>query len=308
MMDTMEHDYSDVTRLDQHFAVKRRQELNLEAETQKAQHAVTMGGLRNERIRKIGLASLAGGAGLGLALFGASFLIAPMPKINYREIDVPKVTMRDVTVPNIVSKDVPVDHVVPQEVPVDHVVPHDVPVDHIVPHDVPMPGPASTSEPPVASAPPMEPDSPYAAKTPDEQKFVEKPAYKDARYHGRIIRSVDGKALSFEDGKSFWPYRWDETTEKVTPVEDSAFDSDQFVGELGMCVKDEHGLSSCVALHNGREVNIVWKSVDSPPASAPTAETAPPSKTTEPCHEVSANGLPILVPRCAPKPGLSGLL
>jgi hypothetical protein len=72
-MDTMEHDYSDVTRLDQHFADKRTQELNLEAEAQRAQHAVTMGGLHNERIRKIGLASLAGGAGLGLALFGASF-------------------------------------------------------------------------------------------------------------------------------------------------------------------------------------------------------------------------------------------
>ena len=51
----------------------------------------------------------------------------------------------------------------------------------------------------------MGPESPYAAKTPEENKFVDQPEYKTATYHGRIVKSRDGHELSFEDGKDFHP-------------------------------------------------------------------------------------------------------
>ena len=66
-MDAVQNDLSDVAKLDQHFTDRRAQEMALEAETQRAQHVVQMGGVRNERIRKTGIAALLGGAGIGLA-------------------------------------------------------------------------------------------------------------------------------------------------------------------------------------------------------------------------------------------------
>jgi len=175
-------------------------------------------------------------------------------------------------------------------------VPHDVPVDHIVPHDVPMPGPAPTSKPPVASAPPMGPDSPYAAKTPEENKFVDKPEYKDAAYHGRIVKSVDGRALSFADGKNFRPGRWDDATGKPVDDPSMANDSDPYIGDLGMCVPDpkHHELWNCTAFHSGQETPIGGK-----PAQTSTWSNPTPSHIDEArCQDKWA---PMFDPQCKAK-------
>ena len=51
--------------------------------------------------------------------------------------------------------------------------------------------------------------------TPEEKKFTDRPEYKDAVYRGRIVKSRDGRALSFEDGKDFSPGHWDDATGKM---------------------------------------------------------------------------------------------
>ncbi len=211
-----------------------------------------------------------------------------MPKINYREIDVPKVTMRDVTVPNIVSKDVPVDHVMPHDVTVDHVVPHDVPVDHVVPRDVP--GPVATV-PPLPTAPPAVAED--APKTPDERKFEDKPEYQKAPYRARIIHSIDGRALSFADGINLYPEHWDPVKSQLVADTDRSIDSDPYVGDIAMCTIDEHQIWLCSAMHNRNEVIIQHHKQNVTPLPP-----CPPS--------TSKNGLPILVPRCAPEHESSG--
>jgi hypothetical protein len=186
---------------------------------------------------------LAGAAGAAL-IIGAAWVATP--KIHYTDIEIPRVTMRDVTV--------------------DHVVPRDVLVDHLVPHDVPV-----ASAAPPAPGPTMGPQSPYAPKTPDEKKFADKPEYKAAHYHGRIITSVDGRAISFQDGQSFWPAKLDATGKPVADLE-AANDSDPYVGDLGMCVQTaDHGMWTCSAMHDGQEVHIGRKpkgaSAGTPPAT-----------------------------------------
>jgi hypothetical protein len=205
---------------------------------------------------------------VGAALIVAT-VWAAMPKFHYNDIEIPRVTVRDVTV----------DHVVPRDVPVDHVVPHDVPVDHIVPHDVPMPGPSASAAPPAPGPianPTMGPQSPYAAKTPEENKFVDQPKYRDATYHGRIIKSVDGKAVSFADGKSFWPYRWNESAGKTELDGSRAFQSDQYIGDLAMCVQreDQHNMWFCTAFHDGKDVPVAHSLV-APTTSATQVDPAP---------------------------------
>jgi hypothetical protein len=112
MMDTLQHDYSDVTRLDDHFAERRAQELKLEAEAQQGQMDVQMAPLRNERIRRMGLAALLSGAGIGLACFGASYMIAPKERVV--TVQGPeRVITRDVPGPERVVK-VP-EYVTPKE-------------------------------------------------------------------------------------------------------------------------------------------------------------------------------------------------
>jgi predicted aspartyl protease len=106
MMNSFSHDYSDVERLDQHFADKRATDLALAAEAARTEHAARMATLRNERIRRTGLAALPIGAGIGLALFGASFLITPKEHISYRDVPGPVVTrdVRIVKVPEYVTQ------------------------------------------------------------------------------------------------------------------------------------------------------------------------------------------------------------
>jgi hypothetical protein len=183
----------------------------------------------------------------------------------------PKISTREVVIDHVIQHDVPFDNHVPQDKPFDNYVPHDMRFDLPVPQ-------ASTPPKPVASAPPdMGPQSPYAAKTPEENKFVDKPEYNSAAYHGRIVKSTDGRALSFADGQSFSPGHWDPSTQKSVSDPNKAFDSDAYIGDLGMCVpeSDHKELWECTAMHNGREVAIYHKpyhasAADGPPASGPT--------------------------------------
>jgi hypothetical protein len=181
---------------------------------------------------------LAGAAGAAL-IIGAVWVASP--RLHYNEIEVPRVTLKDVIVPNVIEKDVAVPNIIQKDVVVDHVV---------------------TLQPQVNTAP-IGPDSPYAAKTPDEDQFVNTPEYKDAIYRGRIVKSVDGRALSFADGRKFWPSHIDPKTGEPAIVNNMTFDSDALVGELGMCVQDKgNKLWACSAMHDGKVIGIVWKKVN----------------------------------------------
>ena len=67
---TIEHDYSEVERLDAAFAAKRY-----------AEAYATRAAARGTLIKRVGVASLLGGLGVGAALFGASFLIVPKERV-----------------------------------------------------------------------------------------------------------------------------------------------------------------------------------------------------------------------------------
>jgi hypothetical protein len=225
---------------------------------------------------------LAGAAGAAIIV---ATVWAASPRFHYNDVEIPRVIVHDL--------DITVDHVVPRDVPIDHVVPHDVPVDHYVPRDMQMPGPQASASTklqvadlpkPTAKAN-MGPQSPYAAETPEENKFVDQPEYKDARYHGRIVKSIDGNALSFADGKNFLPYHWDEAAQMAMPTPDLAFDSEELVGDLAMCTKGEHDLMFCRAMHGGQEVSVHGKPAVKRASATPTV----------PCPSTSQNGMPILV-------------
>ena len=117
-------------------------------------------------IKRAGVAALLGGAGLGLALFGASYLLE-LPRINYRDIEVPRLTFRDVTP--------------------DHVIPRDVPINNPVPHDVEVAIPR------------------IVVVTEAEKRFIDSKAYADATIHGRIVPSRSDRMLSFDDGNDYTP-------------------------------------------------------------------------------------------------------
>lgn len=191
---------------------------------------------------------------VGAALIVAAVWVAS-PRFHYTDIDIPHIVTRDVTV----------DHVVPRDVPVDHIVPHDVPVDRIVPRQ------------PVADASPlMGPDSPYAPKTPEEKTFTAQPEYKTATYHGRIVKSRDGHELSFADGRDFHPAHWDEAAGKIVYDTEAVIPSDEFGGDLGMCVpeKGHKDMFDCVAMHHGVSTPIGGsKPSDSTQADAPSGPT-----------------------------------
>jgi hypothetical protein len=190
---------------------------------------------------------LSGAAGAALVI--AAVYVA-MPKFSTREITVDHVVMRDVAVPNIVSRDVQVDHVVP----------HDVQVDRIVPHDV-------TIDRPVAAPPPATaPSTADTPKTPEEKTFTSTPEYESAIYRGRIIASRGGGALSFADGRDFFPGRLPPGGGRLSILApDLAVDANAYVGDFGMCTPDtDDDMFECVALHNGREVLIPVKPLGKP--------------------------------------------
>jgi hypothetical protein len=187
---------------------------------------------------------LAGAAGAALVV--ATVWVAS-PRFHYNDIEVPRITMRDVVVPNIVTKDV------------------EIPTPKFVPRVI--------APPPIARNPPRS-DAP---KTPEEQKFHDRPEYKDAIYRGRIVKSRDGHVLSFQDGRDFNPAHWDDAAGKIVYDPDQVIPSDEFVGDLGMCVpeKGREGMWDCTAMHNGVEVHISGDDNGSPvkpQSSTPTLD------------------------------------
>ena len=83
----------------------------------------------------------------------------------------------------------------------------------------------------------------------------------------RIVKSRDGRALSFKDGKDFFPCSWNSTTRECPDNPDAAIDSDAYAGDLGMCTpeKGQTDLWDCVAFHNGQEIEIKQKPFVKPP-------------------------------------------
>jgi hypothetical protein len=169
-----------------------------------------------------------------------------------------------VTLPKFTTREIIVDHVIIQDKPFTNYVPQDKPFDNYTPKEIapPIPVPAT---PPIAAAPPapLPPLAPpYAAKTPEEKPFVDSPEYRGAIYRGRIVRSKDGKAIYFEDGKYFIAAHWDPDTHEVVGDPDIAIDSDPYIGDLAMCLeeKDHANLWDCTAMHHGKEVLIPNKS------------------------------------------------
>ena len=131
------------------------------------------------------------------------------PRFSTREIVVDHV--------NVVPRDVPVDHVVvtpaPVEVPkvtivpkiveVERFVPHDAPFNNFTPHDVPVEIPRIV-EPAHAAAPARLVSAPPPTAPPQlPEEFRSSPTYRAAEVKGRVIASVDGRALSFEGNNNF---------------------------------------------------------------------------------------------------------
>ena len=170
-----------------------------------------------------------------------------------------------VTLPKFSVREVVVDHVVQRDVSVDHVIPKDVVIEipRIVVKDIEPPKAVPS---PVATLPPPAPVPADLPKTPDEQKFVDKPEYKTAVYRGRIVKSTDGRALSFADGQSFVPKKFD-VNGKVIDDFDQDEDSDAFINDLGMCTQrtDNAELWTCVAFHGGKTIPIPVKPAGASP-------------------------------------------
>lgn len=220
--------------------------------------------------------------GVGAAIMAATVMgsvWAILPKISTREIVVDHVVQRDKPFENYVPHDKPFDNYIPVAVQRDAEPPR---ADHAPaaggPYEpsgqapvAPTPsGPSSSSSQPAAAGP--TPAAPAASspsstpKNPAEQKFTEKPEFKTAPLSGRIVKSVDGRALSFEDGRNFFPARLDDVTRKVMDDPDAIVDSEPFVGDLGFC-RPQSGNSElwdCYASHNGQQIEIPNKPISPP--------------------------------------------
>ena len=223
---------------------------------------------------------------------------AASPRLHFNEIEVPRIVLKDVEVPRIVQRDVAVDHIVQQDVVVDRVIQRDAadhapaaggpyepsgpatvaptpssPTSSSTPPSQPAAAPAASS-PTAAGASPLIQDGPVSEAqskpvqsrpdtsgrptTPEEKKFTEKPDYRSATYRGRIVKSWDGRALSFNDGQNFWPAHLDDATRKAVDDLDDAVDSAPYVGDLGFCRPQQRNaeLWDCFALHDGQQVEI----------------------------------------------------
>jgi hypothetical protein len=159
------HDTSDIDRLDQHFAERRDAELNARMDAEKAKTDVARSAALAERIRKIGIAALMGGAGLGTALFGASFMLHP------RVVYLPGKEIFHETIKEIPGPE------------------------RIVTKEVPGPERIVTKEV-------LGPER-IVYVTQAEKEFISRPDYETAEFHGRIV--PDNHTIKFDTGKSFYP-------------------------------------------------------------------------------------------------------
>ncbi len=178
----VQHDTSDLEALDAAFAAKRE-----------AEAYATRATARGILVKRVGLASILAGVGIGCAAFGISFLLQPRERIVIQE--------KLVTLPGAVTE-----RIIEKQVP----------------------GPTV-----------------YVTET--EKRFIDSPGYASATVKGKIVKSVDGIALTFDSGKSW------------SPVDrNMVSDSDPFIGDWGYCEPaGDHW--HCFASHNGVTVSVPQK-------------------------------------------------
>ena len=236
---------------------------------------------------------LAGGVGAAITaatVMGSVWAI--LPKISTREIVIDHVVQRDKPFDVYIPHDKPFDNYVPVVVqrdaanhgpatggpyepsgPTPAAPTPSSPSSSSMPSSQPAAAPAASS-PTAAGASPLIQDGPVSEAqskpvqsrpdtsgrptTPEEKKFTEKPDYRSATYRGRIVKSWDGRALSFNDGQNFWPAHLDDATRKAVDDLDDAVDSGPYVGDLGFCRPQQRNaeLWDCFALHDGQQVEI----------------------------------------------------
>ena len=242
---------------------------------------------------------LAGAIGAAI-IVGAVWIASP--RLRFNEIEIPRITLKDVEIQRVVQRDKPFDVYIPHAVPFDNYVPTPAAAPVAAGGQDQPSGPAASSSQPAATPMPVAPaasnPSPAAPKTPAEQKFTQKPEYKTAPFKGRIVKSTDGRALSFDDGRNFWPAHFDNNIQKLMDDLGDMVDSENFVGDFGMCAPEGHAeLWRCIASHNGVETEILNKSIQPPKPFAQKAATADqpppprPSPSPSPPAVVSDNGM-----------------
>ena len=254
---------------------------------------------------------LAGGVGAAITaatVMGSVWAI--LPKISTREIVIDHVVQRDKPFDVYIPHDKPFDNYVPVVVqrdaanhgpatggpyepsgPTPAAPTPSSPSSSSMPSSQPAAAPAASS-PTAAGASPLIQDGPVSEaqsksvqttpntsdrpSTPEEKKFTESPSYKNATYRGRIVKSADGRALSFADGKNFFPAHWDDAARKLVDDPGDAVDSEPYVGDLGLCAPEGHDVElwRCVALHGGVEIEIVNKPIQPPKPFAQKAASA----------------------------------
>ncbi|UZF93021.1 hypothetical protein [Bosea sp. NBC_00550] len=251
--DEIRHNTDATDALDQ-FAIKRNNDQHdaeigkAKAETHgieshaNAEKIAAQGVADGIRRKHAAFIALAAGAGIGLACWGASFLLTPEVKVVELEKQVivkePVVVKETVIVkePLIVKETTIVKEPMPVTVP-------GQPQVAVTPP--PSTGGGTNSEP--------KPDSPVPPQTQAERNFTEKPGgYADATIRGRIVKATDGW-LHFDTGQYFFPADGD--------VENPAYylDTDPFVGDFGYCLPLVARPNSydCYASHNGATMPIV---------------------------------------------------
>ena len=261
MTETITQDFSAAHELDAHYAEQRAQVLRLEANAHTARIAEAAAVLHNERIRRTGIATLMGGAGVGLALLGASFLIAPKEHI----VTVPG-PERVVTVPGPERVVPGPERVVTKEV---------LGPERIVTKEVP--GPERIVKVPE-----------YV--TPKEKDFTERPEYKSAKLKGHLVADADG-LIRFDTGEVFKPLITNPATGLLEQDNGAMYDTAPYLGDLAYCnavpgsdPKTNNGWQqyNCMVIHKDVVIDL-------------NTTRKQKNAKADPCPRTSENGLPILV-------------
>jgi clan AA aspartic protease (TIGR02281 family) len=240
--------------------------------------------------------ALIAGAALVGAASAAAWIMRPHFDFKTIEITTPKIVEKEIEVSKPVDK--PFDAYRPVDKPFELPVPVAKPFSPLAAPSGPSAsaggagggsgggagaGGAGAGGSTVAALPPKTPDK-------SERKFIERPDYKSADAKGRIVKSTD-TGLHFDNGSVFWPLKSNaagverDAVGHVIPDPNYKVESDPFIGDYGYCnmtgpAKD---VFACYAVHDDvvRQIKV---------ARNPDA----------PCSSTSKEGLPILVPNCAP--------
>jgi hypothetical protein len=183
--------------------------------------------------------ALIAGTAFVAAACAAAWIMRPHFDFHTVAIDVPKLVEKQVDAPKLVYKEVEVPKLVERTVEVPKIVEKPVEV------------------PRMAELP---------SKTPDraERRFISRPDYLSADYHGRLVRP-DGNEIKFEDGKQFWPVvvvngmPQRGTDGQFRNDYSRKFDVDGYIGDYAYCNKrpDYPELVYCSVIHNDHVESIV---------------------------------------------------